>query len=230
MISIIIPTYNEKKNISKILNILKKIKMTYEVVFVDDQSEDGTYNEIIKYKSKKIVGYLRKSLKKDLSKSVLFGIKKAKYSNILVMDCDLQHNPKYIFKMWNKYKLNNFDIIIANRFYKQKIIGNLGSVRSFISLSSIKLINIIFGEKTQDPLSGFFLCKKNKILKFEKTFFLNGYKILFDIIYNGDQNLKIGQQDIIFKRRKFEKSKFNLRIIVIFLRQMIYTKFVAKRK
>lgn len=224
MISIIIPTYNEKKNISKILNILKKIKMTYEVVFVDDQSEDGTYNEIIKYKSKKIVGYLRKSLKKDLSKSVLFGIKKAKYSNILVMDCDLQHNPKYIFKMWNKYKLNNFDIIIANRFYKQKIIGNLGSVRSFISLSSIKLINIIFGEKTQDPLSGFFLCKKNKILKFEKTFFLNGYKILFDIIYNTNSYIKIKDIQINFKNRVGGKSKLSLKIILMFLTQIIYSK------
>ncbi len=229
MISIIIPTYNERKNISKILNNLKKINTTYEVIFVDDKSEDGTFDEIIKYKSKKIVGYLRKSLKKDLSKSVLFGIKRAKYNNILVMDCDLQHNPQYISKMWKKYRLNNFDIIIANRFCKQKIIGNLGFLRSFISLSSIKLINFIFGKKTQDPLSGFFLCKKNKILKFEKFFFLKGYKILFDIIYNGDQNLNIGQQDIVFKRRQFEKSKFNLRIIVIFLRQMIYTKFVAKR-
>ena len=57
-----------------------------------------------------------------------------------------------------------------------------------------------------------------------------GYKILFDIIYNGDQNLNIGQQDIIFNRRQSEKSKFNLRIIAIFIKQMIFTKFVAKSK
>lgn len=229
MISIIIPTFNEKKNISKIINSLKKINTTYEVIFVDDHSDDGTFNEIIKYKSKKIVGYLRKSLKRDLSKSVFFGVKKSKYNNILVMDCDLQHSPKYISKMWKKYKLKNFDLIVANRFSKQKIIGNLGFLRSFISLSTIRLINFIFGKKTQDPLSGFFLCKKDKILKFEKSFFLSGYKILFDIIYNGDPNLNISHQDIIFRRRQFEKSKFNLRIIVIFLRQMIYTKFVAKK-
>jgi hypothetical protein len=67
------------------------------------------------------------------------------------------------------------------------------------------------------------------LLKFEKSFFLNGYKILFDIIYNGKTNLVIGHQDIKFDKRKYEKSKFNLRIIVIFLRQLIYTKFfVAK--
>ncbi len=230
MISIVIPTYNEKKNISKIINNLKKIKITNEIIFVDDHSSDGTFNEIVKYKSKRIIGYLRTSTKKDLSKSVFFGVKKAKYNNILVMDCDLQHNPMYIHKMWIKYKSSNLDLVVANRFGAQKIIGNLGLLRSFVSLSTISIINLIFGKKTQDPLSGFFLCKKSIILKFRKSFFLCGYKILFDIIYNGNQNLNIGQQDIIFNRRQFEKSKFNLKIIVIFIKQMIFTKFVAKRK
>ena len=145
------------------------------------------------------------------------------------MDCDLQHNPNYIKKMWKKFKLSDYDIIIANRFYNQKMLGNLGFFRSFVSLSTIKLINLIFGNKTSDPLSGFFLCKKYIVLKFEKSFFLNGYKILFDIIYNGKPNLIIGQQNIKFNKRKYEKSKFNLRIIIIFLKQMFYTKFfVAK--
>ena len=157
-------------------------------------------------------------------------MRKAKYNNILVMDCDLQHNPIYINKMWTKYKSSNLDLVVANRFGVQKMIGNLGLLRSLVSLSTISIINFIFGKKTQDPLSGFFLCKKSIILKYRKSFFLCGYKILFDIIYNGDQNLKIGQQDIIFNRRQFEKSKFNLRIIVIFIKQMIFTKFVAKSK
>ena len=230
MISIVIPTYNEKKNISKIKNNLKKIKITNEVIFVDDYSSDGTFNEIVKYRSKRIKGYLRASLKKDLSKSVFFGVKKAKYNNILVMDCDLQHNPIYINKMWTKYKSSNLDLVVANRFGVQKMIGNLGLLRSLVSLSTISIINFIFGKKTQDPLSGFFLCKKSIILKYRKSFFLCGYKILFDIIYNGDQNLNIGQQDIIFNRRQSEKSKFNLRIIAIFIKQMIFTKFVAKSK
>ena len=130
---------------------------------------------------------------------------------------------------WSSFNDSDYDIIIANRFCNQKILGNLGFFRSFVSLSTITLINLIFGKKTQDPLSGFFLFKKNILLKFEKSFFLNGYKILFDIIYNGKTNLVIGHQDIKFNKRKYEKSKFNLRIIVIFLRQLIYTKFfVAK--
>ena len=169
MISVIIPTYNEKNNIFKISSKLKKIKIISEIIFIDDDSNDGTYNEIIKYKSKKIKGYLRKSNIKDLSKSVVYGVRKAKYKNIVVMDCDLQHNPNYITKMWKKFNGSKYDIIIANRFYNQKILGNLGFIRSFVSLSTITLINLIFGKKTTDPVSGFFLCKFGfSLIKYDK--------------------------------------------------------------
>ena len=145
------------------------------------------------------------------------------------MDCDLQHDPKYIIKMWNNYCNNSYDIVIANRFQNQKIIGNLGYFRSLISLSTINLINLIFGKKSFDPLSGFFLCKKNIILEYEKNFFSTGYKILFDIIYNGKKNLRIGHQNIKFNRRKYAESKFNFTIICLFIKQMIYTIFLVKK-
>ena len=213
MISVVIPTYNEKKNIKKILVKLQEIKIISEIIFVDDQSNDGTFNEIKESSKYNVKGYLRKAKKKD----------------ILVIDCDLQHNPKYILRMWNKYNSIGYDIVIANRFSNQKFIGNLGYSRSLISLSTIYLINLIFGKRSLDPLSGFFLCKKNIILQYKKNFFLTGYKILFDIIYNGKTNLKIGHQNIKFNRRKYAESKFNLGIIYLFIKQMIYTIFLVKK-
>ena len=229
MISVVIPTYNEKKNIKKILFKLHGIKIISEIIFVDDQSNDGTFNEIKESSKYYVKGYLRKAKKKDLSKSVLYGVSKSKNKDILVMDCDLQHDPKYILKMWEKYNSNYYDIVIGNRFANRKLIGNLGYFRSLISLSTINLINLIFGKRSFDPLSGFFLCKKNIILKFKKNFFLTGYKILFDIIYNGKTDLKIGHQNIKFNRRKYAESKFNLGIIYLFIKQMIYTIFLVKK-
>ena len=229
MISVVIPTFNEKENIKKILVMLQEIKIISEIIFVDDQSNDGTFIEIKKFQNYYIKGYLRKAKKKDLSKSVLYGVKKSKHKDILVMDCDLQHDPKYIIKMWNNYCNNSYDIVIANRFQNQKIIGNLGYFRSLISLSTINLINLIFGKKSFDPLSGFFLCKKNIILEYKKNFFSTGYKILFDIIYNGKNDLRIGHQNIKFNRRKYAESKFNFTIIGLFIKQMIYTIFLVKK-
>lgn len=229
MISVILPTLNEKKNIALISKKLLKIKLINEVIFVDDRSIDGTFDEINKLKSIKFKGFLRKSKKRDLSKSVFYGAKKARNKHIVVMDCDLQHDVNYIFKMWKKINHFKSDIVIANRFKKKRYSGNLGVLRSFLSNLAIGLINLIFGKKTSDPLSGFFLCKKELFTKYKKNYFLKGYKILFDLIYNGKKNIIINEVDIIFKKRSFEKSKFNLKVICLFLGQMLYTKFLVKK-
>ena len=229
MISVIIPTLNEKKNILKIANKLNKIKIVSQVIFVDDNSIDGTFAEIKKIKFTKFCGYLRKSKQRDLSQSVVYGVDKANNKNILVMDCDLQHDVKYIGMMWKLFIKSNYDVIVASRFKRKKFIGNISFLRSLISKFAIFLINSIFGTKSSDPLSGFFLCKKNLINAHKKNFFLRGYKILFDVIYNSKRNINVKDVEISFKKRNFEKSKFNIRVIWLFLRQMLYTKLVVKK-
>ena len=102
--------------------------------------------------------------------------------------------------------------------------------RSFISKSAIFIINFIFGFKSSDPLSGFFICKKYLIVKYKKNFYSKGYKILFDILYNGKKTIFCKDFSIIFKKRRFENSKFNFQIIKIFLCQMFYSKFLVKIK
>lgn len=228
MISVIIPTLNEKKNIKRISSKLNKIKIISEVIFVDDNSIDGTFKEIKKIKYKKFKGYLRKSQDKDLSKSVILGSTKAKNNTLLVMDCDLQHDVIYIFKMWSIFKKSKCDILIASRFLEKNFFGNIGFFRSFISKLAIFIINLIFGKKTSDPLSGFFICKKYLINNYKNNFYSKGYKILFDILYNGKNTLFTKDFAIKFKKRRFEKSKFNTQIIRLFLGQMLHTKFLVK--
>ena len=228
MISVVIPTLNEKNNIKKIVDKLKNINLVKEIIFVDDNSTDGTFEEILNVKkSNKIIALKRKNNNKDLSKSVLLGVKKAKYECICVMDCDLQHDVKYIKNLWTIYKKKNNHVVVASRFVKKNYSGNLGFLRSILSNFAVSLIILIFGKKTTDPLSGFFLCRKKVIINYENQFFLKGYKILFDILYNGKSNIRVSDVEIVFKKRNSDQSKFNIRIILIFIRQMIYTKFLA---
>ena len=104
MISIVIPTLNEEKNIFIISKKLLRLKIVSEIIFVDDNSTDKTLLEIKNIKNKKVFGYLRMAKTRDLSKSVIFGIKKANNDVVLVMDCDLQHDSNYIQHMWKKFK------------------------------------------------------------------------------------------------------------------------------
>tara|TARA_S200000501_G_scaffold376564_1_gene431885 strand:- start:1057 stop:1749 length:693 start_codon:yes stop_codon:yes gene_type:complete len=228
-ISVIIPTLNEKKNIKRIAKRLDKIKFIKEVIFVDDNSVDGTFLEIKKIKKKKFKGFLRKNSEKDLSKSVMHGVLKSKHNYIVVMDGDLQHDSNYIQDMWNKIKLSDYDIVVASRFMNKKFSGNLGYIRSILSNLAINTINFLYGKKTSDPLSGFFICKKKTLINYKNFFFLRGYKILFDVLYNGKKEIKVFDYGITFNKRYAEKSKFKLRIIWLFLLQLLYTKLVVKK-
>ncbi len=223
MISIIVPTLNESKNIEKFIKNLKKINFKYELIFVDDNSWDDTKKIIKKIKYKNIKFILRKNKTRDLSRSVMTGIEKSLYNHILVLDCDLQHdiqNANLMNKIIFKKKL---DLVVGSRFLNTKYSGNLGFFRSLFSLFFITIINLLFQKKTTDPLSGFFMCKKKIILQNKKNYFLKGYKILFDILYNSQENLKMCDVQINFQKRKSGTSKLNLRIVKIFVNQLLFS-------
>jgi dolichol-phosphate mannosyltransferase len=225
LITVIIPTLNEKKNVKVIYEKLRSLTIVSEVIFVDDNSHDGTFKEIeiISNINNKFRGILRDDKEKNLSASVLAGAFEAKNKLVLIMDSDLQHNVNYILTMYQLLQKNSCDIVIASRFMSNKISGNLGIIRTVLSHFCIFLITLFFKKKTSDPLSGFFLCKKDLITKEYKKFYLRGFKILFDILYNGNDYIKIQDIPIFFEKRINEKSKFNYKIMIIFIYQLIFT-------
>ena len=159
--SIVIPVFNEKKNIplliSKILYTLKKRK--YEIIIVDDSSTDGSKEVLLKLRKK--IKHLRVIFRnkkiRDLSKSCTDGFEKSKYKEILVMDGDLQHNPKYIPIMIKKMEKFNCGCVVGSRNLISSRVKSLSLFRQSASFILIKFFNIFFGKKTIDPMSGFFI-------------------------------------------------------------------------
>ena len=232
-LSIVIPTYKENKNIKKLIKLVyKKINLkfqNFEVIIVDDNSKDGIEINYKKLKEKffNLKLLVRKSYKKDLSKSCIMGFSKSRYSNILVMDADLQHHPKYINLMLNNFIKNNFDILVACRKFKYQSKVGLSNFRYFSSKVIIFIFNFFLGFKTNDPMSGFFIFKKKIFIKNNNRLFGRGYKILADLIYNSKDDLKIEDIFIDFQKRLVEKSKMNYKIVIllfIFLIKKILSK------
>ena len=220
-ISIVIPILNEEKNLIKltegIKNIKKKLKIkNFELIYIDDDSTDNTKIILKKLllKNKFLKFYIRKEKNRDLSKSCIFGFEKSKYENIIVMDGDLQHPPKFIEHLTNKYFIKRADIVIGSRNLLEKKNSGLSFFRYISSLTIIYVISFFLGKKTSDPLSGFFIFKKKIYKKNKKKLYANGYKILADLIYNSDESLKIFDQDIFFDTRKSGKSKMNIIILI----------------
>ncbi|PDH17814.1 MAG: hypothetical protein CNB62_02495 [Pelagibacterales bacterium MED-G44] len=220
-ISVVIPILNEEKNLKKLVKEINKVKnkiniKKFELILIDDNSTDKTH-EILIYLKKKynfLKYFIRKNNKRDLSQSCFIGFDKSLYENILVMDGDLQHPPKYIEDLSHIFFNKKADIVIGSRNFFKKRGPGLSFLRYLSSLIIIYIINFFLDNKTSDPLSGFFIFKKKIYKKHKNKLFGRGYKILADLIYSTPKKLKILDREIFFDSRKSGKSKMNIRVLL----------------
>ena len=226
--SIVIPVYNEENNIRilihKIYQELKNRK--FEIIVVDDNSTDNTSEILKRFKRKNFFHLIRKG-ERDLSKSCILGFKKSKYNNIIVMDGDLQHKPRDIKKFLHVLHKNNPDVIVGTRDLFKNKKHNLNLLRLFASRVLILFVKLLLGNKTSDPMSGFFMFKKKIFIKSQKKLIQKGYKILLDLIYNKNQKIKIVDVKINFDSRVKGKSKMSGKVL-FYLIFMILKKFFVK--
>jgi len=225
--SIIIPTYNEKQNIALLIKKIEQYlnNFFYEIIVIDDNSEDGTKLALREIKSdrKNFTFYIRKK-KRDLSQSLILGITKTKFNNIIIMDGDLQHNPKYLPKIIKIFFKKKVDFLVCVRDFSKR--SGLSMIRYFASLLLIFFINILLKKKVSDPMSGFFVFKKKFFTLNKKKIYGKGFKLLFDLIYSSTKPSKIEEYKIIFNKRKYNKSKMNLKVIFHIFAAMFYYVFI----
>jgi dolichol-phosphate mannosyltransferase len=175
--SIIIPVLNEEKNLSKLIpEIFNRLKtINFELIIVDDNSEDNTSILIRKLKRKNLRYFVRKK-DKDLSRACIYGFNKSKFKNIIVMDGDFQHKPKDILKLIFYFEKNKADMIIGTRNLFKKNDNSLSFLRINASRILVLFVSFFLGKKTKDPMSGFFLFKKELFENAKKNLLKDGYK------------------------------------------------------
>ena len=225
-ISIIIPTLNEEKNIFKIYYKIKKylLDKNYEIIFVDDKSSDNTRYKILSLSNQySNIRYIFRK-ERNLSTAFLDGVNKAKGKYIVLMDSDLQHSPTDINQMLNILNNTNYDFVIGSRFLKNSGYYSVtikSKIRILLSKFFIFLINILFKIRVSDPLSGFFICKKNSLID-NKNLYKNGFKILLDYLIVKKKRLKIKEIPITINKRLYGNSKLNIKIFLIFIKQFYF--------
>ena len=227
-ISVVIPALNEEKNIKpltlRIINVLKKNK--FEIIFVDDNSTDQSKKILLALSKKyKFFNPILRKKNRDLTQSCFDGIKKSKYINILILDADLQHDPKYIPKMFKEFNKGKDVVIGARKLTSGKNKG-LSETRRFASVFLIFLFKV-YNIQTKDPMSGFFLFKKEIYLKNKNRFFGKGFKILADLLINSKAKLKTKDVFINFNRRYESESKMSFTILLILI-QFYVTSLIKK--
>lgn len=213
-----IPTLNEELNVFKIYTKIRNIFENVNILFLDDNSSDGTISEIEKLKSvdKKVILNIRKtkigigSAHKDIIKYAY----KNNYNYLITLDADGTHNPKYIKKMLHELRNKN-DLIITNRFYFKDSLKTWSIVRIAITKIRHFLVNTLLG--ISFDTSGAFRIynlnkiKLNDILKAKH----NGYSFFWESIFIlSIHKYKITEIPIKMEPRTYGSSKISFKEII----------------
>ncbi len=218
MLSIIVPTYNESKNIEtllgKIFTALKPNYIEYEVVIVDDNSPDGTAQIAEALKSKFDIRVVRRPKKISLSSAVINGFKVARGDILCIMDADLSHPPEALPQMFKEVQAGA-DIVIGSRCVAEGGATNWPWFRRFGSKFAQALAKPL--TKVNDNTSGFFMLKRSVIEGVD----INpiGFKILLEVLVKGSYG-EVKEVPIVFNDREGGKSKLGSRQVIEYLKQL----------
>lgn len=227
MISIIIPTYNEKDNlpllVESIFEVFDEEQLNGELIIVDDNSPDGTGKiaDQLALNNNKI-NVVHRRAKEGLSGAVVEGFTFAGGDIIGVMDADLSHPPEVIPELVRPILDGESDFVIASRYKEKEKIERWPLVRKIISRGATMIAKPL--TKINDPMSGFFFFRRGVIDGVQLTPI--GYKILLEIIVKGKYS-KISEVSFTFRDRYKGESKLNLKehynYILHLIRLYIYT-------
>ena len=227
LVSVVLPTYNEKQNIKEMIRqLLFYLKDNVEIIVSDDNSPDGTWKIVQEISKKdKRIKLIRRFKNKGVGPSIWDGIKKAKGKYIAWMDCDLTMPPSLVPKMISLLK--DYDVVVGSRYAE----GGKDD-RSFVRVVTSRLINlfanIILNFKVLDYDSGFVAARKNVIddVKFNPQ----GHgEYCIEFLYNCTRKgYNVKEIGYVFTERKLGESKTSQYIYSVFIYGINYIGRIVK--
>lgn len=217
---VIIPTYNEKENITAIISAVFSLEEEFHILIVDDGSPDGTA-QIVKALQNSYPGKLfieERTGKLGLGTAYIHGFKwglSKGYQYLFEMDADFSHNPKDLVRLYHACAHEGFDVAVGSRYVKGGGIVNWPANRIALSKGASLYTRIITWMPIKDPTAGF-MCYKNEVLKainFKNISFV-GYAFQIEMKYAAWKlGFKIKEVPITFQDRTEGQSKMNKGII-----------------
>lgn len=223
MFSLIIPTYNEKKNVESFIEKVRNVLGNYEheIIVVDDNSPDGTWQliEALKecYPSLRLI---RRISERGLSSAVLSGFQSAKGDILGVMDADHSHDVCLLPEMIELIESRHADCVIGSRRIEGGGIAKWPWHRRLYSFLATDMTKRFLGITISDPLSGFFCVSRPVYETSKERLRPLGYKILLEILVKGNPK-QVLERPFIFQDRQHGVSKLLPSVIFAFFYQVL---------
>ena len=213
---IILPTYNESKNIVEIIELIFKQDDSLDILVIDDNSPDGTA-DIVKNLKNDNIFILERNSKKGLGSAYVEGFSwsiENNYQNIVQMDSDLSHDPKEILPMINLLKTN--DLVIGSRYKGGLRVINWPVRRLYISYFANLYARIITGVPVKDLTAGFKAWRSDTLKKINfNQCSSQGYCFQIETSFRAFQKgCKLIEHPIVFTDRTVGESKMSKNVMI----------------
>ncbi|WP_086650434.1 polyprenol monophosphomannose synthase [Acetobacter cibinongensis] len=234
-VSIVVPCYNEADNVAPLVTAVSAAlkDRSWEVIFVDDNSPDGTINVVrrLAQQDERVRGLLRIG-RKGLSSAVIEGILASSAPIVAVMDGDLQHDEACLPAMLDAIQNEQYDVAVASRHVEGGDSAGLSNKwRHFLSEQGIRLAKSL-SVPVNDPMSGFFAVRREWFETVAPNLTGRGFKILMEMLLAAPKPVKVKEVPMVFRDRLHGESKLGPQVMIQFLIMIVeglYKKPAVKR-
>ncbi|MCP1997766.1 glycosyltransferase [Nitrobacter winogradskyi] len=219
-LSVVVPTFNERDNVvalyQKLTAALKGI--AWEVIYVDDNSPDGTSDVVRELAAvDPRVRCIRRVGRRGLSGACIEGILASSAPCAAVMDADLQHDETRLPTMLALLESNAADLVVGSRYIDGGSADSFDKQRAGFSMLATSVARKLLRIEIADPMSGFFMIRRDRFERLAPELSTQGFKILLDVIATARGALRVREVPYTFGSRLHGESKLDSMVALDFL-------------
>ena len=223
-IAVVVPTYNEALNAADLCQLLHKALAgrNYEIIFVDDNSPDGT-SDIVREmgQTDTRIRCLQRVGRRGLSSAVIEGMLATAAPVVAVVDGDMQHDETKLGEMLDKLWADDVDLVVGSRYMEGGGFGDWSAKRRKMSEFATAMAKRLTGVPLSDPMSGFFMLRTSALRDRVNELTGVGYKILLDVLSAPGPQMSVAEVPYEFRTREAGESKLDNKVLLEFVELLI---------
>ncbi|HEV7409042.1 MAG TPA: glycosyltransferase family 2 protein [Bradyrhizobium sp.] len=219
-LSVVVPTFNERDNVIALFHKLEAALAgrAWEVIYVDDNSPDGTWDVVRALaREDSRVRCIRRIGRRGLSGACIEGILASSAPCAAVIDADLQHDETQLPKMLALLQSGEADLVVGSRYVEGGSADSFDKQRAGFSMLATQVSKKLLRVAIADPMSGFFMIRRDRFEQLAPQLSTQGFKILLDIVATARGSLRIREIPYSFGSRLHGESKLDSMVALDFL-------------
>jgi dolichol-phosphate mannosyltransferase len=219
-LSVVVPTFNERGNVATLVQRLDAalVGISWEVIFVDDNSPDGTADAVRELaRGDSRVRCIRRIGRRGLSGACIEGMLASSAPCAAVIDGDLQHDETQLGKMLGLIESGAAELVIGSRYIEGGSADSFNQQRLGASKFATAVAQRVLRVKIADPMSGFFMIRRDRFEQLAPKLSTQGFKILLDVVATAEGDLRVIEVPYTFGSRLHGESKLDSMVALDFL-------------